>query len=147
MGFSCCPYYRGVRYSGVSARRELTVLRLERQQKDFLKSTSNSHITLSFLFIWNWNDTYVHGFLPKPYPSSDQNRQNLYPFSDQNGVRKTQPFGEQHTYKANIREYPPPTGIVRNIPPCVIQSSQHLPIHHILCRTTGILASWGWPAK
>ena len=25
-GFSCCPYYRGVRYSGVSARRELTVV-------------------------------------------------------------------------------------------------------------------------
>ena len=24
--FICCPYYRGVRYSGVSARRELTVL-------------------------------------------------------------------------------------------------------------------------
>ena len=24
LGFSCCPYYRGVRYSGVSARRELT---------------------------------------------------------------------------------------------------------------------------
>ena len=24
-GFSCCPYYRGVRYSEVSARRELTV--------------------------------------------------------------------------------------------------------------------------
>ena len=23
----------------------------------------------------------------------------------------------------------------------------HLPIRHILCRTTGILASWGWPAK
>ena len=23
--FSCCPYYRGVRYSGVSARQELTV--------------------------------------------------------------------------------------------------------------------------
>ena len=23
--FICCPYYRGVRYSGVSARRELTV--------------------------------------------------------------------------------------------------------------------------
>ena len=26
-GFSCCPYYRGVRYGGVSARRELTELR------------------------------------------------------------------------------------------------------------------------
>ena len=25
-GFSCCPYYRGVRYSGVSVRRELTVV-------------------------------------------------------------------------------------------------------------------------
>ena len=25
-GFSCCPYYRGVRNSRVSARRELTVL-------------------------------------------------------------------------------------------------------------------------
>ena len=24
-GFSCCPYYPGVRYGGVSARRELTV--------------------------------------------------------------------------------------------------------------------------
>ena len=23
--FICCPYYRGVRYNGVSARRELTV--------------------------------------------------------------------------------------------------------------------------
>ena len=25
-GLSCCPYYRGVRYSGVSARRELIVV-------------------------------------------------------------------------------------------------------------------------
>ena len=149
LGFSCCPCYRGVRYSEVSARRELTVLRLERQEKDFLKSTSKSQITLSFLFIWNLNDIYVHAFPRKPYPNSDQNRQNLYPFSDQNGA-KTLPFGAAHTYKANIREYPPPpppTGIVRNIPPCVIQSSKHLPIHHILCRTTGTLGSWGWPAK
>ena len=26
LGFSCCPFYRGVRYSEVSARRELTVI-------------------------------------------------------------------------------------------------------------------------
>ena len=32
--------------------------RLERQRKDFLKSISNSDITLSFLLIWNWNDEY-----------------------------------------------------------------------------------------
>ena len=29
-----------------------SLLRLKPQQKDFLKSVSNSHITLSFLFIW-----------------------------------------------------------------------------------------------
>ena len=31
--FICCPYYRGVRYSGVSARRELTVPPLNLQKK------------------------------------------------------------------------------------------------------------------
>ena len=101
-----CPYYWGVCYSWVSPTRELTVLRLERQEKDFLKSTSNSHVTLSFLFIWNWNDIYVHAFPRKPYPNSDQSRQNLYQFSDQNGP-KTIPFGVAHTKKANKIEYPP----------------------------------------
>ena len=126
-----CPYYWGVCYSWVSPTRELTVLRLERQEKDFLKSTSNSHVTLSFLFIWNWNDIYVHAFPRKPYPNSDQSRQSLYQFSDQNGP-KTIPFGVAHTKKANKIEYPPlpspplPRGIVWNIPPCVIQSSQSL---------------------
>ena len=43
----------------------LTLLKLERQQKDFLKSISNcySPITLSFLFIYNWNDKYFHMFI------------------------------------------------------------------------------------
>ena len=43
------------------------------QQKDFLKSISNSRITLSFLFIWNWNDEYTI-VVPsyKPYPIPDQ---------------------------------------------------------------------------
>ena len=34
-----------------------SLLTLESQQKDFLKSISNSHISLPILFIWNWNDT------------------------------------------------------------------------------------------
>ena len=34
-------------------------LTLKPQRKDFLKSISNSHITLSFLFIWNWNDEHI----------------------------------------------------------------------------------------
>ena len=41
-------------------RQKLCYHFLERQQKGFLKSISNSHIILSFLFIWNWNDKYVH---------------------------------------------------------------------------------------
>ena len=38
-GFSCCPYYRGVRYSGESARRELTVL---------------TKILFGSLWLWGW---------------------------------------------------------------------------------------------
>ena len=61
------------------------------------------------LFIWNWNDNYVHTlplFPRKPYPFSDQNGQSVYPFSDQNGA-KTLPDGAAHTYIAYIRGYPP----------------------------------------
>ena len=38
-GFSCCPYYRGVRYSWVSAGRELTVL---------------TKILFESLWLWRW---------------------------------------------------------------------------------------------
>ena len=38
----------------------LSLLRLERKQKKHFKSISNSHISLSFLLVWNWNDKYVH---------------------------------------------------------------------------------------
>ena len=81
-------------------------------QKDFLKSISNSHITLSFLIIWSWNDEHIdtRSYFPcKPYPMPDQNGQNLYLFSDQNGA-KTLPFGAAHTYMAYIWECPPEKG-------------------------------------
>ena len=83
----------------------LSLLRLECQQRDFLKSISNSHIFLSFLLIWKRSCAPV--FLRIPYPNSDLNRQSLYPISDQNGA-KTVSFGAAITYKAIIREYPPP---------------------------------------
>ena len=35
----------------------ISLLRLERKQKN---SSSNSHISRSFLLIWNWKDKYVH---------------------------------------------------------------------------------------
>ena len=44
-------------------------------------------------------------------PIPDQNGQNVYPFSDQNGA-KTLPDGAAHTYMAYIREYPPPGQIL-----------------------------------
>ena len=37
----------------------LSLFRLERKQKN-IQAISNSHISLSFLLIWNWNDKYVH---------------------------------------------------------------------------------------
>ena len=43
----------------------------------------------------------------KPYPISDQNDQNWYHISHQNGW-KTIPFGAAHTFIAYIREHPPP---------------------------------------
>ena len=37
----------------------LSLLRLKPKEKDVLTSIWNSHITLSFLFIWNWNDEHI----------------------------------------------------------------------------------------
>ena len=33
LGFSCCPYYQGVRYSRVSARRELAAVAGEKKSR------------------------------------------------------------------------------------------------------------------
>ena len=76
----------------------LSLFRLERKQKKYFKSISNSHISLSFLLVRNWNDKYVHTL---PLFSRNQN-----PFSDQNGA-KTLPDGAAHTYIGHIREYLP----------------------------------------
>ena len=79
------------------------------KQKKFFKAISNSHVSISFLLIWNWNYKYVYRlpyFPRKPYPTPDQNGQIEYPFSNQNGA-KTLPNGAGHTYIAHIREYPP----------------------------------------
>ena len=66
----------------------LWLFRLKRKQKDFSTSISNSHISLTFFFILNWNDQYVYTLsVPsEPYLIPDKNGQNVYPFSDQNGT-------------------------------------------------------------
>ena len=64
---------------------------------------------LFFSYSFGIETTYTFTWFPrKPYPNSDQNRLSLYPFSEQNGVKPV-PFGAAHTYKANIREYCPPS--------------------------------------
>ena len=76
-------------------------LKLERKQKKFFKSISNSRISLSFLLICSWNDNYVHALLQLPrklYSILDQNGQNLYPvFRPKNAQKDTIPFGATHT--------------------------------------------------
>ena len=70
------------------------------------------YLFLSTSFGIETMNTFVHSyeFPREPYPIPDPNGQSLYPFLDQNGAR-TLPFGAAHTYKAYIREYPPPPGI------------------------------------
>ena len=76
------------------------------QTKKSFKSILNSHISLSFLLKWNWNDKYVQY---TPSRSSLENHTwfqtkmgSVYPFSDQNGA-KTLPGGAAHTYIAYIQ--------------------------------------------
>ena len=72
----------------------LSLLRLEHQQKDFLKSTLNLHITLSFLFGIEMTNTFMH---------------SLKNHTEQNGT-KTIPFGAAFTYKGIYKgvSHPPP---------------------------------------
>ena len=62
---------------------------------------------VSYAFGIETINTFIHSRSSlKPYPIPDQNRQSVYPFSDQNSA-KTLPGGAAHTYIAYIREYPP----------------------------------------
>ena len=70
----------------------LSLLRLEHQQKDFLKSTLNLHITLSFLFGIEMTNTFMH---------------SLKNHTEQNGT-KTIPFGAAFTYKGICKGVSPP---------------------------------------
>ena len=69
---------------------------------------SNSHVSVSFSLIWNWNDKYVDTIgssVENTHTIQDQNGQSVYLFSDENGA-KTLPDGVAHTFIAYIREYP-----------------------------------------
>ena len=92
------------------------LLRLERQHKVLLKSISNSHVNLFFLFYLGLKRQirlytpvvqirlYTPVVLSKTIPNSRPNGKTLYPFLDPNGA-KTIPLGVAHTYIPYIREY------------------------------------------
>ena len=85
----------------------LPLLGLNANKKEFLKSTSNLHITLSLEL-----KRQIRSCIPSKnhtYPNSDQDGQSPYLFSDPESGAKTLPFGAAHTHKVNIREYPPGT--------------------------------------
>ena len=90
------------------------LLRLERQQKDLLKSSSNSHTTLSFLFSLEFcYFLFICEYSPvvplKTIPESRPKRKkNLYPFSDRNGAKTIQPFGAAQTRDINLYRGIPP---------------------------------------
>ena len=67
------------------------LLRLEQQKKDFLKSITNSHICLSFLFVWNRNvNTFIQS---RSCLNSMPNWAKSIPVVTPKR-RKTLPFGE-----------------------------------------------------
>ena len=82
-------------------RNYVIITQIRAQTKKLFKSISNSHISLSFLLIWNWNDKYVHTLR-----SSFENHTR---FQTKMGKIYTrfQAKTTRHTYMAYIRRYRP----------------------------------------
>ena len=80
-----------------------SVTQIRTPTKRFLKSNFDwiRKLILSFFFIWNWNDQYVH--TSKSIPDSRPKWVKSAP----NGAKTTTiPSGAAHTYMGYIREYP-----------------------------------------
>ena len=76
--FSGPNYLRALNRLGLIRQKFCHHYQVRAETKKFSKCISNSHISISFLFIWNWNDKYIHSckllwFRQKPYPIPDQN--------------------------------------------------------------------------
>ena len=74
------------------------------QTKNFFKCFSN--ISVSFLFIWNWDDKTFIRFRSSLEHHTRFYNKSVYPFSDQNGP-KPHPWGWHIPIMAYIRLYPP----------------------------------------
>ena len=94
-------------------RNYVMITQIRAQTKKLFKSISNSHISLSFLLIWNWNDKYVHTL------RSSLENNTRFQTKCAKGIPVFRPkrsknhawWGRHtHTYMAYIRENPPPPG-------------------------------------
>ena len=86
----------------------LSSLGLEHKLKKFFKPLSNSHVSLSFLLIWNWNDKYVSYTPVVPLKTRFQtNMGKAYTRFQTKTAQKADPNGAAHTDTAYLREYPP----------------------------------------
>ena len=72
--------------------------------KNFLKPISNSHIPLSFLFIWN---TFRHYRSSRENHTRFQTKMSKVYTRFQTKTAQKPTFGAAHTYMACMREYPP----------------------------------------
>ena len=82
-----------------------SLLRLERQQKDFLNFIS--HISLSLLFIWNWNKEYIHGSLENHTRFQTKLGKVYTRFETKTAQKPHSPFfGVKHIYIAYVRKTP-----------------------------------------
>ena len=80
------------------------ITQIRGQPKNFFKCISNSLISSSFLFIWNWNDKYVH----KTIPNSRLKWAKCIPLFQTKKAQKPYPLGTYLYYMAYIRVPPPP---------------------------------------
>ena len=80
--FSGPNYLRALNRLGLIRQKFCHHYQVRAETKKFSKCISNSHISISFLFIWNWHDKYFHSctlpFPRKPYPISHQNGQSVF---------------------------------------------------------------------
>ena len=76
-------------------RNYFIITQIRAQTQKLFKPIWNSHISLSFLLIWNCNDKNVHTlpqFPRKPNPIPDQNGQSVYRFQTKT-AQKPYPMG------------------------------------------------------
>ena len=81
------------------------------QTKNLFKCISNLYISISFLFIWNWNDNYVHTGSRSSFEKRTRFHtpgQSLYPFSDPT-AQKPYPLGRRGTYQRGLHTGVPNT--------------------------------------